>query len=194
MQLLQFGLILLSLVPTITTLLLAYQIMRAGFNAKGKPTINRILFYFSKGIVSLVFALLIIASFSQQFFLKLPFIIQDDIADVQKLMSLIFLLAGNLLLLPAYYTMSIFTRVGLPTDEHVLQTEGVYRISRNPMYTSFFFFFGACFLLLPSLLLGVLMLASLALHHRIIKKEEAYLESAFGEEYLLYKKSVARYL
>jgi protein-S-isoprenylcysteine O-methyltransferase Ste14 len=90
--------------------------------------------------------------------------------------------------------MSIFTRIGLPTNEHVLQTGGVYRISRNPMYTSFFFFFGACFLLTPSVLLGILMLLTLALHHRIIKKEEDYLASAFGEVYLKYKKSVARYL
>ncbi|PTN09861.1 isoprenylcysteine carboxylmethyltransferase family protein [Mangrovibacterium marinum] len=194
MQLLQFGLVVLSLVPTIATGLLAYQTMRAGFKIKGRATINKLLFWFSKAIVSLAFALLIIASFSPDFFLKLPFLIQNDIADVQKLMSLIFLLAGNLLLLPAYYTMSIFTRVGLPTGEHVLQTEGVYRISRNPMYTSFFFFFGACFLLVPSLLPGVLMLLTLALHHRIIQKEEAYLESAFGEVYLNYKARVARYL
>ncbi len=194
MQLIQFGLLVLSLVPTVATCLLAYQTMRAGFNIKGKPTINGFLFYFSKAVAALVFALLVVASFSPQFFMKVPFLIQNDIAAVQKLMSLIFLFAGNLLLLPAYYTMSIFTRVGLPTSEHVLQTEGVYKISRNPMYTSFFFFFGACFLLVPSVLLAGMMLASLALHHRIIKKEETYLESAFGEVYLKYKGSVARYL
>jgi protein-S-isoprenylcysteine O-methyltransferase Ste14 len=194
MQLIQFGLIVLSLIPTVTTLLLGYQIMRAGFSVKGKPTINGFLFYFAKATVGLVFALLIAASFMPVFFLKLPWLIQDDIVAVQKLMSLVFLLAGNLLLLPAYYTMSIFTRIGLPTNEHVLQTGGVYRISRNPMYTSFFFFFGACFLLTPSVLLGILMLLTLALHHRIIKKEEDYLASAFGEVYLKYKKSVARYL
>jgi len=194
MQLIHFGLVVLSLVPTVATFLLAYQTMRAGFNVKGTPTINSFLFYFSKAVVSLAFALLIIASFSQQFFLKMPFIIQNDIAAVQKLMSLIFLFAGNLLLLPAYYTMSIFTRVGLPTSEHVLQTEGIYRISRNPMYTSFFFFFGACFLLVPSILLGVLMLITLFLHHRIIKKEEHYLQDTFGKVYQKYKGSVARYL
>jgi len=194
MQLIQAGLIILSLVPTIVTLLLGYQIMRAGFNVKGKPTISAIPFYFSKSTVGLVFALLIIASVAPGFFLKLPFLIQNEIAAVQKLMSLIFLLAGNLLLLPAYYTMSIFTRVGLPTSEHVLQTKGVYGISRNPMYTSFFFFFAACFLLIPSILLSVLMLAALILHHRIIKNEEVYLESAFGEVYLKYRNNVARYL
>ena len=194
MQLIQLGLIILSLVPTIATLLLAYQIMRAGFQALGKPSINSILFYYSKSAAALVFALLIIASFFPGFFLWLPFLIQNDIVAVQKLMSLIFLFAGNILLLPAYYKMSIFTRVGLPTSEHVLQTEGVYRVSRNPMYTSFFFFFAACFLLIPSILLAVLMLAALALHHRIIKKEEAYLTSAFGEVYLDYKAQVARYL
>jgi len=194
MQLIQLGLIILSLIPTVSTLLLAYQIMRAGFKALGKPSINSILFYYSKSAAGLIFALLIIASFFPGFFLAIPFLIQNDIVAVQKLMSLIFLFAGNLLLLPAYYKMSIFTRVGLPTSEHALQTEGVYRISRNPMYTSFFFFFTACFLLIPSILLAILMLTALILHHFIIKREEKYLEETFGAVYLDYKKTVARYL
>ncbi|RKD91015.1 methyltransferase family protein [Mangrovibacterium diazotrophicum] len=194
MQFIQLGLIILSLVPTLATLLLAYQIMRAGFSALGKPSINSALFYYSKSVVALVFALLIIVSFFPGFFLAMPLLIQNDIAAVQKLMSMIFLFAGNILLLPAYYTMGIFTRVGLPTSEHVLQTEGVYRVTRNPMYTSFFFFFAAGFLLIPSILLAVLMLVALILHHRIIKKEEVYLKSAFGEVYLDYKSQVARYL
>ncbi|WP_372776706.1 isoprenylcysteine carboxylmethyltransferase family protein [Mangrovibacterium sp.] len=194
MQLIQFGIIVLCLVPTIATLLLAYQVMRAGFGMLGKPTIQPALFYLTKGIIGLLFGFLLMASFSNDFFLKIPGLIQNEIPVVQKLMSLIFLLAGNLLLLPAYYTMSIFTRVGLPESDHVLQTSGVYRISRNPMYTSFFFFFPACFLLIPSLYLAAFIVFDLAMHHYIIKKEEAYIESTFGQIYLDYKKKTARYL
>ncbi|WP_163707914.1 methyltransferase family protein [Mangrovibacterium lignilyticum] len=167
--------------------------MRAGFSF-GKPPINKALFYLTKAILSVTFAFLVLASFFREFFSHIPGLIQNEVPDVQKLMCMIFLFAGIILLLPAYYTMGIFTRVGLPTSEHVLQTEGVYRVSRNPMYTSFFFFFAACFLLIPSLILAALMLFNLIIHHLIIKKEESYLESAFGEVYLQYKKSVARYL
>ena len=104
------------------------------------------------------------------------------------------LLGANLLVIPAYYSMSIFTRVGLPTGKHALQTNGVYQISRNPMYTSFFFFHIACFLLVPSLLLVPFMAFNLVTHHLIILKEEKFLANTFQEEYLDYKKGTARYL
>jgi len=194
MQLIQLGLIILSLVPAVATLLLGYQVMRAGFSLWGKPTIKAPLFYAAKLSIFVLFTLLVISACLPDFFIQMPLLIQNEIPAVQKLMSLIFLLAGNLLLLPAYYSMSIFTRVGLPANEHVLFTEGVYRISRNPMYTSFFFFFGACFLLIPSLFVGGLALFCLAVHHWIITAEERFLAKAFGDEYLNYKRRVARYL
>lgn len=194
MQLIQFGLIVLTLIPTIATLLLGYQTMRAGFRIMGRPTISAPFFYSAKAAIGIIFALLVLAAWLPKLFLQFPFLLQNDIAAVQKLLCLIFLLAGNLLLLPAYYTMSIFTRVGLPTSEHVLQTSGVYRVSRNPMYTSFLFFFPACFLLIPSLVLAIVIAFTLLVHHFIIRNEEVYLESAFGELYREYKNGVARYL
>lgn len=194
MKLIQFGLIVLSLVPCLATLLLGYQTMRAGFKLMGRPSIGAPFFYAAKAGIGFVFAFLLTAAVVPGFFLKFPLLLQTEIAEVQKLLALVFLLAGNLLLLPAYFTMSIFTRVGLPTSEHVLQTSGVYRISRNPMYTSFLFFFPACFLLIPSLVLALLMAFILIAHHFIIRNEEAYLESAFGEQYRVYKSGVARYL
>ena len=62
------------------------------------------------------------------------------------------------------------------------------------MYTSFLFFYIACFILLPSLITGILIIYSVITHHFIIKKEEKYLTEVFKEEYLKYKKQVARYL
>jgi len=76
-----------------------------------------------------------------------------------------------------------------------LQTNGVYSISRNPMYVGLaFVYLGiTCFIgswwnivLLPLLVF--------IMQSYVIKKEENYLERAFGNEYLEYKKRVRRWL
>lgn len=194
MNLIHFGLMVLSWTPAVATFLLGYQTMRAGFAVLGKPTIQPALFYLAKVLVAVLLALLAIASTFPAKLSGFPLLIQTEVPAVQQMMAMVFMLAGNLLLLPAYYTMSIFTRVGLPESEHVLQTEGIYRISRNPMYTSFLFFFPACFMLLPSLLVAVAAIADLVLHHVIILNEEIYLQKTFGKPYSDYKSRVARYL
>ena len=76
-----------------------------------------------------------------------------------------------------------------------LQKNGIYSISRNPMYIGLaIVYLGiACFIgnwwniiLFPILLLIV--------QEYIIKREEKYLERRFGQEYLDYKGSVRRWL
>ena len=194
MSLIQTGLIVFSGIPILATAFLGYQLMRNGQGAMGQPSIPAGLFYPTKAIIGLIFASLFISSIKPDFFLFFPWLIQNEIPEIQKLLSIIFLLGGNLLLIPAYYSLSIFTRVGLPTTEHALQTSGVYQISRNPMYASFFFFNTACFLLIPSLSLAIFMLFNLIAHHFIILNEEKFLTNTFKDQYLLYKKDTARYL
>ncbi len=194
MKLLQIGLAILSGFPIVATAALGYQLLRNGQGAFGKPTVSPVFFYSAKGIVALIFIILFFASVKNSFFQVFPLLIQNNIAESQKMLALVFMLAGNLLLIPAYYTLSIFTRVGLPTKQHALYTTGVYRISRNPMYTSFFFFFTSLFLLVPSVLLVLLMIYCLIAHYHIIKNEEQFLSHEFGEEYLSYKQNTARYL
>ncbi|MGQ7871244.1 methyltransferase family protein [Sunxiuqinia sp. sy24] len=193
-MLIQLGLIFLSGFPLLSTALLAYQLLRNGQGAMGVPSITAWLFYPAKLTAGVLLFILFPASLSATFFDYFPWLIQHEVPEVQQLLSLIFLLAGNLLLIPAYYTMSIFTRVGLPTKDHALQTNGIYRISRNPMYTSFFFFFTACFLLIPSLLVAALGLFSLIIHHFIILSEEKFMASSFSSEYQTYQNQTARYL
>jgi protein-S-isoprenylcysteine O-methyltransferase Ste14 len=76
-----------------------------------------------------------------------------------------------------------------------LQTNGVYSISRNPMYVGLLqIYLGiTCFtgnwwniILLPLLIF--------LMQVYVIKHEEDYLERAFGNEYLEYKKRVRRWL
>lgn len=194
MKLIQALLIVLSGFPVLSTLFLAYQLFRNGQGTLGKPTIVPWLFFSAKMSVGFLFAILFAAGIKPDFYLWFPWPIQNDIPSVQKLMSLIFLAAGNLFLIPAYHTLSIFTRVGLPKSPHVIKTNGIYRITRNPMYVSFWFFFTACFLLAPSLFVALLIIFCLTVHHFVILNEEKFLECSFGDQYLSYKKRVARYL
>ena len=72
---------------------------------------------------------------------------------------------------------------------------GVFRFSRNPIYLAFCIASAGCGLVLDSwwVIAAVIPLV-LLLQALVIRKEEAYLESKFGESYLAYKKRVRRWL
>lgn len=76
-----------------------------------------------------------------------------------------------------------------------LQTSGIYSFTRNPMYVSLVclycglaMFFGNwwTFILLPLLVIVVQLY--------VIKKEEQYLQQAFGSSYYEYKRKVRRWI
>jgi len=76
-----------------------------------------------------------------------------------------------------------------------LETRGIYSITRNPMYVSLMLLYAGIgivkgnwwtFILIPILLIVVQVF--------IIKKEESYLERAFGQEYIDYRKRVRRWI
>lgn len=78
--------------------------------------------------------------------------------------------------------------------ESGLNTEGVYRFSRNPMYVAYFLYFlGCCMLTGSYVLLAVLLVFQLSAHW-IILAEERWCGEVFGEAYGQYKKDVRRYL
>ncbi len=194
-MILNIAIIILTCIPIISSLLLAYQTMRAGFNIWGRaPIHSKWLFYLSKGIVFIAFTLSALAALSPNFYLHLGGTIQNVIPSSQRVLALIFLLAGNLLLLAAQYELSIFTRIGLPSGPHALCTSGVYKISRNPMFTSLFFFFPACFMLNPSVWVLVALIFSLIIHWIVIKAEKKFLADYFGDEYKVYQSKTAPFL
>ena len=80
-----------------------------------------------------------------------------------------------------------------PTTNLVRQ--GVFRLSRNPVYFSMLLLCAAIALLANSVALLALSLpAGSALCLLVIRKEERYLEQKFGSEYLAYKASVRRWI
>lgn len=78
-------------------------------------------------------------------------------------------------------------------SENGMNGNGLYRFSRNPMYTAYFIWFLGCVLLTQSLLLLGLVLVFQISAHWIIRSEERWCVERFGEAYLQYMKKVRRY-
>lgn len=76
-----------------------------------------------------------------------------------------------------------------------LQTNGIYKISRNPMYLGLtFVYIGLTFLIGNWWNIILFPLLILIIQEYIIKREEKYLERAFAQGYLDYKLKVRRWL
>lgn len=185
--------ILISL-PILATLVLGVFLARSGKQAMGRPTIHPVFFYTGKFLLFIVWGVFCAVSFYPEWRAFIPFQIQDNIPEVQKLLAAVSLVPANLIIVPAYLSMGLVTHIGLPEGKHELRTGGIYKISRNPMYASFIFLNTATFLFLPSLLLLAVMIYGMVVHHFIILSEEKYLEKTFGPIYLQYKNSTPRYL
>ena len=78
-------------------------------------------------------------------------------------------------------------------DQNGLNTGGVYRFSRNPMYVAYFLYFLGCAVLTRSWLLLLFLLVFQAAAHFIILAEERWCLGQFGSEYVSYRKRVRRY-
>ncbi|MGZ3938791.1 MAG: methyltransferase family protein [Flavisolibacter sp.] len=76
-----------------------------------------------------------------------------------------------------------------------LETSGIYSLSRNPMYLSLVCLYGGLAILFGNwwtlVLLPVLILV---VQLYVIRREEQYLEQAFGPEYQQYKGRVRRWI
>ena len=117
-------------------------------------------------------------------------------AKLSPILGLIFILLGVIIVLPALVKF-FNTKNTLVTIKpaNSLQTSGIYSISRNPMYlallsiyTGIAFFKGNdwTFIFIPLVIFTITYL--------VIIKEENYLKRAFGNEYLVYMKSVRRWI
>lgn len=75
-----------------------------------------------------------------------------------------------------------------------LVTQGIFRVTRNPIYVGFILFFAGIFLLNPTwFFLIFALLAVLAMHFQILR-EEQFLGAQYGVNYDEYRKRVPRYL
>ena len=75
-----------------------------------------------------------------------------------------------------------------------INLNGLYRVTRNPMYIAYFIYFLGCVFLTQSWILLVLLIVFQISAHWIILSEERWCMKEFGEEYVNYMKRVGRYI
>jgi protein-S-isoprenylcysteine O-methyltransferase Ste14 len=75
-----------------------------------------------------------------------------------------------------------------------INVNGLYRISRNPMYIAYFICIFGCVLISNSWTLFILLMTFQVSSHWIILSEERWCIKKFGEEYMRYMNKVRRYI
>ncbi|MEG0240610.1 MAG: isoprenylcysteine carboxylmethyltransferase family protein [Bacilli bacterium] len=75
-----------------------------------------------------------------------------------------------------------------------INTRGIYRYSRNPMYVSYFIIFIGCSILTQSIWLFLVVMLFQIAAHWIILSEERWCMEQFKVEYTDYMKQVRRYI
>jgi protein-S-isoprenylcysteine O-methyltransferase Ste14 len=96
----------------------------------------------------------------------------------------------------AQASMGASWRIGVdPQERTTLVTRGVYRLSRNPIFTFMLIFAVGLVLMAPGLLAGgslLMLYAGIDLQVRFV--EEPYLKRVHGAEYEAYRAQVGRYV
>lgn len=109
--------------------------------------------------------------------------------------ALVFLSGGTIVLVLAAFQLNKDLVFGISSSEnHKLQTRGIYSISRHPFYLGFIFILFSSCLLNPHYLNILTFAGAWIIHHFIMIKEEQFLSAHYGEEYHQYAQRVKRYI
>jgi protein-S-isoprenylcysteine O-methyltransferase Ste14 len=173
-------------------LLIAYIVMRAIIKKQqiiGRPPVPVVFFLLAKMlvVVNLTFLLLKGLNITGNGIFEPPVYI-----DV---IALGFLLIGTVILCVSTFKLNKDLVFGLSSSQdHKLQTKGIYSISRHPFYLGFILILFSSCLFNPHYVNILAFIGAWVIHHFIMIKEEQYLALQYGEEYLQYAKKVKRYI
>ena len=167
--------------------LLFIRLRNSGPEFMGRPTIDKLYFYSGKAAIITPWGLFIVKAISP----RLGYIL---IPPVLSWIGAGLLCSGVLILVPALINLGKSLKVGLPDQMTTLQTQGLYSVSRNPMYIGVFIISIASCIYFPDLINITFTIYGIYIHHRIIKQEEFFLYERFGTDWLTYSAKVNRYL
>lgn len=153
----------------------------------GKPTINPWLFYTGKISGYTVWIMFVYEIIADRFSENYAFYYYDIVAYAMFVTGLLFVLVS-------LFYLGKSTRLGLPSEQTKLKTNGIYKLSRNPMYFGFALFTLASMIYVHNTVIIIAGIYSLLVYHLIIKSEEEFLSGRFGVEYKNYINKVRRYL
>lgn len=112
-----------------------------------------------------------------------------------RYIGIVLALSGDMIFGISVWTMKDSWRAGVSeTEQTELVTDGIYQISRNPAFLGFDTVYVGILLMFFNWILFAFSVAAMVMFHlQIVKVEEPFLDSVFGEDYRKYKKKVNRY-
>ncbi|WP_096527230.1 methyltransferase family protein [Candidatus Nitrosoglobus terrae] len=110
-------------------------------------------------------------------------------------MGVVFCVAALILCVWSLVSFGTSFRVGIDTDNpNKLITTGVFAYSRNPIYVAFTAILFGEILIAPDWLLLLYLVAGVWLFNRQVMREEQFMGSHYGSEYVIYRQRVRRYI
>jgi len=161
--------------------------LRRNIEQDGKAPINRTLFYASKYSILLLWGAMVIQSWG----------INISVVEVPRFLQIIALflwVSGFVLLYLGRFKMGNSFRLGTPKEETSLKVDGLFRLSRNPMYVGMYATIAASVLYTANPLIFLLGLFVIIVHQKIVLAEEEHMQKMFGQKYLDYCNRVGRYI
>ena len=114
--------------------------------------------------------------------------------EISRILGIAFCSIGILGFIVCVISFWNSVRIGIDYENAgQLTTTGIYAMSRNPMYTSFYLIFFGEFLIFPNIGLSAALIVAFITFHITILKEEKFLKTYYGKDYELYCKKVGRY-
>jgi protein-S-isoprenylcysteine O-methyltransferase Ste14 len=153
----------------------------------GDAPINTTLFYGSKYLILVLWAAMVLNSWG----VRVSFF--PGPAPLKRAAVCVWAV-GFILLFVGRFGLGDSFRIGRPKESTSLRVDGLFRVSRNPMYLGVYSTLLASVLHTLNPLLLVFGALIVTVHHRIILAEETHLRNAFGKEYAEYCSRVRRYL
>jgi protein-S-isoprenylcysteine O-methyltransferase Ste14 len=161
--------------------------LKKGIEQNGEAPINRTVFYTSKYSVIAIWGAMVVQSWGASISLS-------EVPRLLQLLALCFWGFGFLLLYLGRFKMRDSFRLGTAREDTPLKKDGLFRLSRNPMYVGMYATVIASSLYTLNPVVIVLGAFVVAVHHWIVLAEEKHLHTVFGREYSEYSSCVRRYI
>ena len=159
----------------LSLLILGFLLRGTTHGFLGKPPIYKV--YFLSGKVALFTSWILFIL--KAIFPKIGYI---DVPPLLSWIAAVFMFLGALIMGCSFFALGVSLKVGLPDEETVLKTGGIYRFSRNPLYLGVFMVSIASCLYFPDLFNIACALYGMIIHHFITIGEEKFLEQRFGKK------------
>ena len=165
----------------------SFRLRKAGVDLLGKASIDRLYFFSAKIAFMTCWALFLIKAL-------IPTIGFIYVPEYLSVIAVILLYIGMFFVTVSLVNLGPSLRMGLPKESTKLRTQGLYGISRNPMYLGINLVTIASSLYFPDLINMSFTIYAIIIHHQIIRREEHFLAERFGEEWQIYSGKVKRYV